>query len=50
MRADLILLLVDASQGMTPEDKAILDGLPADIPRLLVYNKADLLTGIPGNF
>ena len=44
-RADLILLLVDASLGITAKDKLILDGLPADIPRLLVYNKADLLTG-----
>jgi len=44
-RADLILLLLDASQGMTAEDEVILAGLPAEIPRLLVYNKADLLTG-----
>lgn len=43
-RADLILLLLDASQGITIEDKSILDGLPPDIPRLLVFNKADLLT------
>jgi tRNA modification GTPase len=47
LRADLILLLVDASHGITPEDKAILDGFPTEIPRLLVYNKADLLTGSP---
>jgi len=44
-RADLILLLLDANQGMTAEDEVILAGLPAEIPRLLVYNKADLLTG-----
>ena len=44
-RADLVLLLLDASQGITPEDKAILAGLPAEVPRLLVYNKADLLKG-----
>ncbi len=43
--ADLILLLLDASQGMTEQDKAIVDGLPADIPRLLVLNKTDLLQG-----
>ena len=43
-RADLILLLLDASRGMTAGDEAILAGLPAEIPRLLVYNKADLLT------
>ena len=46
-RADLILLLVDASHGITPEDNSILDGLPTEIPRMLVYNKADLLTGNP---
>lgn len=44
-RADLILLLLDASMGMTERDKAIVEGLPADIPRLLVLNKADLLHG-----
>jgi len=46
-RADLILLLLDASQGITPEDKSILAGLPPDIPRLLVFNKADLLISKP---
>ena len=44
-RADLILLVLDASQGMTARDEAILVGLPPDIPRLLVLNKADLLRG-----
>jgi tRNA modification GTPase len=44
-RADLILLLLDASQGMTVQDKAIVEDLPADIPRLLVLNKTDLLLG-----
>ncbi|MBI5438001.1 MAG: tRNA uridine-5-carboxymethylaminomethyl(34) synthesis GTPase MnmE [Nitrosomonadales bacterium] len=42
-RADLILLLLDASKGLTAQDEAILSGLPADIPRLLVFNKTDLL-------
>ena len=42
-RADLILLLLDASQGMTAQDEAILAGLPVDIPRLLVFNKIDLM-------
>lgn len=42
-RADLILLLLDASKGITTHDEAILTGLPADIPRLQVFNKADLL-------
>lgn len=44
-RADLILLLLDASRGLTARDEAILAGLPADISRLLVFNKADLLGG-----
>ena len=44
-RADLILLLLDANRGMTTKDEAILAGLPVDTPRLLVYNKADLLGG-----
>lgn len=42
-RADLILLLLDASKGITAQDEIILAGLPADIPRLLVLNKIDLL-------
>lgn len=42
-RADLILLLVDASKGMSAADEIILAGLPADIPRLVIFNKADLL-------
>lgn len=44
-RADLILLLLDASQGMTVQDKAIVEDLPTDIPLLLVLNKSDLLQG-----
>jgi tRNA modification GTPase len=44
-RADLILLLLDASQDLTAQDNAIIADLPADIPRLLVFNKSDLLQG-----
>lgn len=44
-QADMILLLLDASKGMATEDEAILAGLPQGAPRLLVYNKADLLAG-----
>ena len=43
--ADLILLLLDASQRMTAMDEAILAELPVDIPRLLVFNKVDLSRG-----
>lgn len=42
-RADLILLLLDASKGLTAQDESILAGLPVDIPRMLVFNKTDLL-------
>ncbi|NOU01001.1 MAG: tRNA uridine-5-carboxymethylaminomethyl(34) synthesis GTPase MnmE [Gallionella sp.] len=42
-RADLILLLREASQNTTTQDEDILALLPAEIPRLQVFNKADLL-------
>lgn len=42
-RADLILLLLDAAKGCSEEDMNIISSFPADIPHLLVYNKADLL-------
>ena len=42
--ADAILVLLDASCGMSPEDRKILDDLPRDIPRLLVFNKIDLFS------
>jgi len=42
-RADLILYLFDATKGQMDQDLAILAGLPADIPHMLVINKADLL-------
>lgn len=41
-QADLVLLLLEANQGFTQQDQDILNLLPADIPRLLVFNKADL--------
>ncbi len=44
-RADLVLLLVDARDTATAlcaEDQAILARLPAEAPRLVVHNKADL--------
>lgn len=44
-RADLILLVLDASQGMTEQDQVILDELPEDIPHFLVFNKDDLICG-----
>ena len=40
--ADLALLLLDARTGLTADDRAILDCLPANLPRLIVRNKIDL--------
>ena len=42
-RADLILLLIEASEGLTSQDQDILNSMPVGIPRVLVYNKVDLL-------
>ena len=44
-RADLILLLLDAARGCSAEDMEIIASFPADIPHVLVFNKADLLNG-----
>lgn len=41
--ADVILVLLDARQGLTIKDESILAALPAEIPRLLVFNKIDLM-------
>ena len=43
-KADAILILLDASYGMTEDDQKILDELPCEIPRLHIFNKVDLLT------
>lgn len=42
-KADVILLMIDGTQGMSEEDKKIADELPASTPRLYIYNKIDLL-------
>lgn len=42
-KADAILILLDASRGMSVDDRKILDELPPNIPRLHVFNKVDLL-------
>lgn len=46
-RADLVLLLVDARGGIGDDDRAILDRLPAGLPRITVANKIDLTGGQP---
>ena len=42
-RADLIILLVDARQGVTAADRAIIARLPAELKQVTVQNKIDLL-------
>lgn len=44
--ADLALVLIDDSIGMSDEDCQILDKLPAELPRIFVHNKIDLSAGI----
>ena len=41
--ADLVLLVIDAQQGWTPDDHALLERIPPAVPRLVVANKQDLL-------
>lgn len=42
-KADAILILLDATLGLSAADQAILDELPSGIPRLHIFNKIDLL-------
>ncbi|MCM1985048.1 tRNA uridine-5-carboxymethylaminomethyl(34) synthesis GTPase MnmE [Lyngbya confervoides] len=44
--ADLVLLTIDASQGWTRSDQALLETI-MDLPKLLVVNKVDLVDQIP---
>jgi tRNA modification GTPase len=46
-RADLVLLLVDACNGVSAEDCEILAQLPPELARLTVFNKIDLVGGQP---
>lgn len=41
-RADVALVLVDSREGVTAEVEAILERIPPQLPRLFIYNKADL--------
>lgn len=42
-RADVVVVLLDESQQRAaPEDKAILEQLPVNVPRLYLHNKIDL--------
>lgn len=44
-QADLALLVVDATAGLTEADRAIQRDLPADLKKLVIFNKIDLLSG-----
>lgn len=47
-RADLALVLADSRDGLTGEVQAILQRLPAALPRVHVFNKVDLSGEEPG--
>jgi len=47
--ADLILLVLDVSEGLTEADREILLQLPLDRPCIVVWNKADLLKEWPSS-
>ena len=45
--ADLVLLLVDSTAGVTDADQSILDRIPEKTPRFVVLNKIDLTGELP---
>jgi len=47
-KADRVLLIVDATCGITPQDEALLARIPAGVPRTVVRNKIDLTGEGPG--
>ena len=47
-RADLVVMMIDAVSGLTPDDRAILARLPEDAKRILVWNKIDVAGIAPG--
>ena len=46
-RADVLLLLVDAREGLTDADDRIVQRLPAHLKRVVVHNKTDLVGQTP---
>ncbi len=46
-KADMALVIMDAVRGISEEDQAIINKLPATQPVLRVFNKADLISQIP---
>ncbi len=47
-RADLALVLIDSREGIVADTQAILGKLPANLPRVHVFNKVDLAGGEVG--
>lgn len=47
-RADVVLLMIDATKGFTPEDEAIRERIPQEARRIDVWNKIDLAGLAPG--
>ena len=45
--ANIALLLLDATHGITDVEKSILDRLPLDLPKIWVHNKIDLSSEAP---
>ena len=46
-KADVLVLLADAREGIAHGEEAILRRLPPDLPRITVYNKIDLTDRAP---
>lgn len=46
-KADRVLLVVDATVGLTDEDRRILESMPRAIPVTVIYNKIDLTSQRP---
>lgn len=46
-KADIALILLDAGLGIAIEEKAILEALPAELPKIWVHNKIDLTAALP---
>lgn len=49
-QAEAALFIVEAPQGITAQDQAVLETLPAGLQTLVVHNKCDLAGGPPGRW
>ena len=47
-QADLLLFVLEADKGLTPEDLALISRFPENRPQLFVYNKMDLASDCRG--